>query len=202
MYYMQLFAKLMQNGRYRTLIAVCRRVVANPPPTPAAYKQAGSIEEYAQMWLVRSYEQLKDDDAMLREGEKFMAKYPGSNQFQVIQMLLNAAIDRKRDREAGVNEARAEIAHLPGNQQYDPCKTGPIYKNHKQNNDALRDLETCMRLGNKVQIPWLTPFLLVWVNYDLHHFKESRKWIDYLRVNAPEQYRNVRHLETMMPREE
>ena len=113
-------------GRYKTLIVVCKRVVANPPPTPPQLKQAGSLEEMAQMWLVRSYESLKDDDGMLREGEKFMAKYPTSMQFSVIQMLLNNAIDRKRDREAGGQKAKEEIAQLPRDQQSDPCRTVQI----------------------------------------------------------------------------
>ncbi len=201
-YYMQLFGQLASSGHHKTLIAVCRKVLANPPPTPPQVAGFGTIEEQAQIWLIRSHEALKDDDGMLREGERFMAKYPGSQQFALMQMLINNAIDRKRDREAGMQKAKAEIAALPHEDQYDPCKTGPIYKSNAQLKDAKRDLETCVKLGRPQVVPWLASFLLVFVSYDLGHYAEARKWIDVLKRDYPEQYRNVRHLETMMPREE
>ena len=201
MYYTQIFSKLMMAGRYKTLIAVCEKVVANPPPTPASLAAAGSLAEMAQMWLVRGHESLKDDDGMLREGERFMAKYPTSMCFSTIQMLLNTAIDRKRDREAGKDKAAQEIASL-GAQRNDPCRTGQIYKSNAQLVLAKRDLEACVKQGNHAATPWLAPFLLVFVNYDMGHYKDARRWIDQLRTEYPEQYRNVRHLETMMPREE
>jgi TolB-like protein len=201
-YYTQLFARLMQAGRYKTLAVVCRRLIANPPPTPPQVAQTGSLAEMAQMWLVRCHEQLKDDDGMLREGEKFMAKYPTSMYFSTIQMLLNSAIDRKRDREAGGQKAREEIVRLSPNQQHDPCFTGPIYKSNHQLNDAIGALEACVKNGGHPHVKWLPSFQLVFVNYDLGRYKEARRWIEYLRTNYPDQYRNVRHLETMMPREE
>jgi TolB-like protein/tetratricopeptide (TPR) repeat protein len=202
MYYTQLFAQLMINGRYRTLIVVCQKVVAHPPPTPPQMAMAGSLDEQAQMWLVRSYEQLKDDDDMLREGEKFMQKYPTSAQFNVMQMLLNAAIDRKRAHEEGVQKARDEIARLPPQQQNDPCRLGTVYKSQHQNPEALKAFEACQQRGGDPRLPWLAAFDLVWVNYEMGRTTEARKWITFLRDNFPEQYRNVRHLETMMPREE
>ncbi len=201
MYYTQLFAKLMMAGRYKTLIAVCRRVVANPPPMPPQMAASSSIEEMAQMWLVRSYESLKDDDGMLREGEKFMAKYPTSMYFSTIQMLLNVAIDRKRDRESGGSKAQEEIANL-GPRRGDPCATGPIYKSNNQLPAAKRDLEQCVKNGGDKHTPWLAQFLLVFVNYDLGKYKEARRWVEVLRTQYPEQYRNVRHMDQMMPKEE
>jgi len=201
-YYAQLWGRLMMAGRYKTLIAVCRKVLANPPPTPPALMMAGSMEEQAQMWIVRSYEQLKDDDAMLREGEKFMAKYPTSSQFSTLQMLMNVAIDRKRDRTAGEQKAKDEIAGLEPKDRANPCRVGPIYKSHLQLQPARRELEACVKRGDPGPLEWMAPFLLVFVNYDLGHYKDARKWIDLMRTKYPEQYRNVRHLETMMPREE
>ena len=49
---------------------------------------------------------------------------------------------------------------------------------------------------------WIPAFLLVFVNYDLGHYKDARKWVEVVRTQYPDQYRNVRHMETMMPREE
>ncbi len=202
MFYTQIFAKLYIGGRYRTLIAVCKKVVANPPPTPPQMAMAGSLDEQAQMWLVRSYEQLKDDDNMLREGEKFMAKYPTSMYFSTIQMLLNVAIDRKRDSDAGGQKSRQEIAQLRPEQQGDPCRTGTVYNSNKQYNEALAAFEACQKRGGDPNVPWLASFQLVWVNYNMGRWPEARKWIEFLRTNYPDQYRNVRHLETMMPREQ
>ena len=199
--YLQLYGRLMMAGRYRTLIAVARKVIAHPPQTPPAYASAGSLEEQAQGWLVRSYEQLKDDDGMLRECEVFLRKYPASQMYSTNQMLCNVAIDRKRDKEQGGDKAAQEIAALPP-QQNDACRRGSIYNSYKQSGKAKKEMEACWAAGGDKNTPWLAPFQLVFVNYDLGRYAEARKWIEVLRTKYPEQYRNVRHMETMMPREE
>jgi TolB-like protein len=200
--YQVLFGRLMQAGRYRTLIAVARRVIANPPPVPEAYKNYESLEAQAQYWLVQSYSSLKESDHMLRECEVFLAKYPTSMYFSSVQMLSNVAIDQKRQGEAGEAEAADEISKMRPEQRSNPCYTGVVYNSKKQFLLAKRDLEQCVRDGNHHQLPWLPSFLLVIVNNDLGKFKDARKNLDFLRENFPDHYRDVRHFETVMPREE
>jgi len=202
--YQTLFGRLMMAQRWRTLIVVARRVVANPPPVPEAYKHTmmQSLDEQAQYDLVRAYESLKDDDHMLHECEVFLAKYPTSMYFSSTKMVCDVAVDRKRNAQKGVAEASTALAKLPAAKRADPCERARVYRDAKQNVEAKRDYEQCWNDGNRVMLPWLTPFQLVWVNYDLAHFKEARKWIEILRVQFPDQYKNVRHLESMMPREE
>ncbi|MEO6953517.1 MAG: CsgG/HfaB family protein [Polyangia bacterium] len=200
--YLQLNGRLMMAGRYRTLIAVSRKIIANPPPTPPAYASMGSISEQAQGWLIRSYEQLKDDDGMLRECEVFLRKYPASQMYSMNQMLCNVAIDRKRDKESGGDKAEQEIAALAPARRQDPCQRGSIYNSNKQFPKAKKELEACAANGGDKNAPWITPFLLVIVNYDLGHYADSRKWIEVVRTKYPDHYRDVRHFETMMPHEE
>jgi TolB-like protein/tetratricopeptide (TPR) repeat protein len=200
-FYSQLFGSLLSQGRYRTLIAVAEKVVAHPPPPPS-YPGMAPLDEMAQMWLVRAHEALKEDDAMLREGEKFLAKHPTSMYFSTIQMLMNAAIDRRRLAEEGGQKASAEIARLDGNAQNDPCRTGPIYKTNGQLKKARELLQECLRRGDDPRVPGLALFQLVFVDMDLGHFKEARVYLDKLRTVNPEYYRNARHLETMLPKEE
>ena len=200
--YMQLYGRLMTAGRYRTLIAVARKVIANPPPMPPEYASMGPMPEQAQGWLVRSYEQLKDDDGMLRECEVFLRRYPASQMYATNQMLCNVALDRKRDKEQGDDKATQEIAALAPAEQKNSCRRGTIYNSNKQFPQAKKEMEACWAVGGDKNLPWLTPFQLVFVNYELGYYAEARKWIELLRTKYPEQYRNVRHLETMMPREE
>lgn len=202
--YQTLFGRLMMAGRWKTLIVVARRVIAHPPPLPDAFKHtmAQPLDEQAQGYLVRAYEQMKDDDRMLHECEVYLAKYPTSTQFGTMKMLCDVAIDRKRAKEEGAAKATTELAKLPPAKRNDPCERGRVYHQEKQNVDAKREYEQCWKDGSHTLIPWFPAFQLVWINFDLAHFKEARKWIEVLRVQYPEQYKNVRHLESMMPREE
>jgi TolB-like protein len=200
-YYTQLFSTLMVQRRYRTLLGVCRYAIKNPAPPPP-YPTMQPIDEMAQMWIIRSHEALKEDDAMLREGERFLAKYPTSPYFSTIQMLMNAAIDRRRRAEEGAQKAADELAHLSPSDRGNPCRQGPIYKSHGQLERARTELQACLQRGDDPRIPGLSLFLLVFVDMDLGHFKESRAYLEKLRTVNPEYYRNARHLEQMLPTEE
>ena len=68
-------AQLMQQSRWRTLIVVSQAYAADPPVLAMAANP--SPVEQAQMNIVKGYEQIHDDDGVLREGEKFMQKYKG-----------------------------------------------------------------------------------------------------------------------------
>ncbi len=200
-YYLTLFANLMQQGRYRTLIVLSHKVQEHPLVLPPSFANAPQIDEQAQMWIFRAYEALKDDDNMLREGEKYMAKYPTASGFTTVQMLMNVAIDRKRDRDEGAAAAEAEFKSWTPKERANPCRTGPIYHSHKQDVKARAAMEACAKAPDP-SMPWFSAFMLVLINYDLGDFKQSRKWLEVMRTQYPEKYRDVRHFETMMPREQ
>lgn len=147
MQYSSLSGQLMQQSRWRTLIAVSRPYVADPPKLPPAYAMAGAPDETAQMWIVKAYDQLHDDDGVLREGEKFMAKYPTSMSIGIIRMEMNNAINHKHAVEDGKREAPIEIAKLPPNERNNPCKRAQIYNEKAQLADAKREYLACDKAG-------------------------------------------------------
>jgi hypothetical protein len=200
-FYTQLFGNLMVQRRYRTLLQLCRRVVSNPPPKPS-YPGMQPLDEQAQMWIVRCHEQLKEDDAMLQEGEKFLARYPTSIYFSTTQLLMNAAIDRRRRAQEGEAKAAEEVARLGAAAQSNPCRVGSIYKSHAQLSRAREAFQACLQRGDDPHTPGLALFQLVFIDLDLAHFKEARAYLDKLRTANPELYRNARHLEAMLPNEE
>ncbi len=143
--YGMLTAQLMQQGRWRTLIAVSRAFAADPPTLPTT--MAFSPVEQAQMNIVKGYDQLHDDDGVLREGEKFLAKYPASMFMQVIRGEMNNAINHKHAVEDGKKGAADALAKLPPADRGNPCKTAPIYNDKHQLPEAKRDYIACDKRG-------------------------------------------------------
>jgi len=145
--YGMLTGQLMTQSRWRTLIAVSRAFAADPPQLPQQYASTIKPEEQAQMNIVKGYDQLHDDDGVLREGEKFMAKYPASMFTNIIRMEMNNAINHKHAVEDGKREAPLEIAKLPPNERNNPCKRAQIYNDKAQLADAKREYLACDKAG-------------------------------------------------------
>ncbi len=141
--YGMLSGQLMTQGRWRTLIAVSRAFVADPPKVAANPSPA----ETAQLNIIKGYEQLHDDDGVLRDGEKFLAKYPASMFMTIVRAEMNNAINHKHAVEDGKRGAATAIAQLPPGERGDPCKTAPIYNDNHQLAEAKRDYIACDKRG-------------------------------------------------------
>jgi hypothetical protein len=122
--------------------------------------------------------------------------------FSTIQMLMNAAIDRRRQAEEGTSRAEQKIATLGLSEQKDPCRLANVYREFRQLKKARERYQECVQRGDDPHVPGLALFQLVFVDMDLGLFKEARAYLDRLRTVNPEYYRNARHLETMLPKEE
>jgi TolB-like protein len=140
-----LTGQLMTQGRWRTLIAVSRAFAADPPVLPM--QSPMSPAEQAQQNIVKGYDMLHDDDGVLREGEKFLAKYPASMFVTLIRAQMNNAINHKHAVEDGKREAPALIAQLPPNERNNPCKRASIYHDKAQLADAKREYLACDKAG-------------------------------------------------------
>jgi outer membrane protein assembly factor BamD (BamD/ComL family) len=60
-------------GRYRKVIQVARALLTLTPP-PNYEQMVPSVQQY----IITAYDQLKDYDAALAEGERFLQRYPTS----------------------------------------------------------------------------------------------------------------------------
>lgn len=92
---------------------------------------------------------LKRWDDVLREGESFMARAPGSSVFTAIKGMVQLAIQRKRDIEAGVAKAQRDVDSLSPSARWDLCLVANMYGRNEQYDAALRLYRACMQLGIK-----------------------------------------------------
>lgn len=186
--YGQLMGLLMQQGRYRTLIAVSRAIVANPPAPVNGYDMAAQ----AQQTIVNCYSQLHDDDGVLREGEKFLAKYPASMMVNLVQMQMNNAISHKHAVAEGKPKAAAAIAALPPGERADPCKRASIYNDNAQLEDAKREYLACDAAGGpRGWPPGTMALILARLALDTNDVPLMQKSLARLERENPQQYRTV-----------
>jgi len=141
--------------------------------------------------MVRGYDSLHDNDGVLREGEKFMAKYPASLYTQIIRTWMNNAINHKHAVEDGKREAPAEIAKLPPNERNNPCKRAQIYNDKAQLADAKREYLACDKAGGMGPYapPGTMAIILGRLALDTNDVPLMRKMMARLEKENPTQYR-------------
>ncbi len=195
--YLQLFSQLLVQRRCRHLIHEARAVVQSPPP--AAPPPYPSLPEMALQHIVLCEGMLKDDDGVLRDGEKFLASYPSSMMFGSVRNSMDQSIERKRQREDGRAKAEAEIAQLSPTESQDLCKVGLAYNSNHQSRQARRLIDQCLAGGKTImpRAPMLT--VLVVAAMDEGDFRGARHYLEVMRTEAPEQYRGMKGFELAMP---
>jgi TolB-like protein len=196
MQYNMLVGHLMQQGRWRSLIAVSRLLVADPPKVPGLQIPADAS---AQENIIRGYDQLHDDDGVLREGEKYLAKYPSSMTISVVRMWMNNAINHKHAVADGVQGAAQALAKLPPAERDDPCKRAQIYANNEQTKDAKRNWIACDAKGGP---PYWGPgnmaLILARLALDTNDVALMKSSMARLQRENPQQYRQVQLWETLV----
>jgi TolB-like protein len=195
--YLQMFSQMLVQRRCRHLIIEARAVLASPPPpAPPPYP---SLPEMALQHIVVCESMLKDDDAVLRDGEKFVATYPSSTLFLSVRNSMDQSIERKRQREDGRAKAEADIAKLSSTESQDLCKVGLAYNANHQTRQARRLIDQCLAGGKTImpRAPMLT--VLVVAAMDEGDFAAARRYLEQMRNEAPDQYRSLKGFELAMP---
>jgi TolB-like protein len=188
-YYGQLFGQLLSQRRYHRMIAISRALVANPPPQTNNWY---SLVEQAQYYIVYCYSQLKEDDALLSEGEKFLAKYPASQSIGLVQMLMNNAINHKHAVADGKKAAEKLLAALPAGERSDPCKRAPILKDNQQLEAAKREWLACdARGGPAGWPPGNMSMILASLALDTRDAPLMKKALARLQREDPQTYRTI-----------
>jgi TolB-like protein len=142
--YVQLFGNLFTERRFRRVIELARVVIAAPPPVPPTL----GLEETARAMLIGAYTSLQRWDDVLREGEIYVAKFPGSRGFAHVRWQIGRAIDMKRKIADGKQKAADEIAAHPHD---DDCQQAGIYERQLQLPDARKKLESGLTSGCKMK---------------------------------------------------
>jgi hypothetical protein len=142
----QIFGRLMIQKRWRRILAECVEVRRANPPKPA-HPSVPYVIEFCGFYDTVAYTNLRDYDAVLRVGEKFVASYPTSMWFEGVRNLMESALREKREGEEGRAKAAAEIAALAPPEKYEPCKLSSVYRAHRQFRDQRKYLEQCIGVG-------------------------------------------------------
>lgn len=194
-YYAQYIGALAQQHKWRTLAAECKAIVDNAPADTLK-----DLKIFAHSQLITAYMMLKDDDALLREGEKFLALYPGNLQYQGVRAQMDAAIDRKR--EADENKAAADkaIAELAPALRGDLCMVAVQYNSNKQYREARAKFEECQKAGgSKLFPPGQVEQFLVIACHGAGDFKAARAHMRELEKVDPKLYRSFSSFEQVIP---
>ena len=195
--YSQIFGKLQMQRRWYTLERLSREVVAHPPPkAPPPFPD---IAEMAQMNLVTCAQMRRNDDAVLREGEKFLAKYPTSNFFGSVRAQMDAAIERKRAVEEGKQKVAQDLSQMEPSHRADPCMVAQKYNENKQAAEARHLFEQCLATGSRFFTRPVTLELLVTVTLAQGDFPATRRYLDQLKAADPKIWKTISAVAVTMP---
>ncbi len=193
-HYVLRFAELQRQRRYRTLIAEATAIVQNPPP--AVPDLAEQLPETAQYLMVAAYDQLNDDDSVVREGQRFMASYALSDGFVGVRQLVDAALTRKQQRDEGRAKAAAALDKLAPGERNNPCRVAEVFDDHHQLAEARQAFERCLDTPGKHD-PQVVQ--LIWVCYHQADFRAVSRLLEKLQKEFPGRYRQVMHLADELP---
>jgi TolB-like protein len=186
MLYQQLMSNYMMQKRWRHVMATARAMIALPPSTPNYDSYVGSAWDT----LISGHAIYHEWDDALREGEKFMAKYPGSTLFEMVKMRVNVAIEEKKQIAEGLQKAEHELAGVT-----DPCKRGQIFASNKNPQKGLVELRRCLAAGPDNHAPMPAGFYTFQAAVacrDSGDFPGMLKYMDQLAPLNQEWYRSLK----------
>ena len=141
----QLLARLAAQARWHAIVREARAFLQALPPQP----EGNNLIDAIAMMLVQYDGSLKDYDAVLRDGEWYLKRTPGSAMFMSIDTAIKQAIESKRRVEEGKKQVAKELADAPAGQPKDKCRLGDLYRNAEQYTDAIAHYEACSKSGTK-----------------------------------------------------
>lgn len=142
---LQAFGAQLAQRRYRQLRADARALLAGPPLPPAP--NGPRIDELAAYYVLTADQALHDRDALLRDGEAFLARFPASVYFKAAESLVRNAIDQRRDEEARKAKLPDELAELRTEQRWDLCNLARIHARAAMHLEAQRLFRACVAVG-------------------------------------------------------
>jgi TolB-like protein len=138
----------------------------------------------AAFYLVMSHQNLHDWDAVLRDGEQFLQRYPSSMYFAAVKSYVEQAISKKRKIAEGKDKVVAELAKIEGDRRWDLCQFAYVYRNHDQHQEARRFFRACMEVGTRPAKEILSH--LVGEDMECGDWSQAKKDLQELRRLDPE----------------
>ncbi len=140
----QLFVALLNARRYRLLLVEARELSSHNPPTPPPSNGLAPANQAAAYYIVQAESYLKDEDAVLRDGEAFLKKFPGTLYYSSAASLVQQSIMHKHNAETGKQQLDEWLAKYGAENQRDLCNLAAVYKGFYQYRDAQRLYRGCL----------------------------------------------------------
>jgi TolB-like protein len=144
----------------------------------------------AAFFLVSTDASLRDWDAVLHDGEQFLAHWPTSPYLPAVRGLLESTIARKRKEEEGRAAIAGELTKITGRQRWNLCRFAGTYAQYQQHVEARRFYRACLEVGAETPKDVLVP--LVREDLELGDFAQARKDLGELERVDPAAFRNNR----------
>src|SRR5262249_39086207 len=143
----QVFATLQQARRFRTMVALARQMANGPSASATMPGGAIRVDEMAMYYVIIGENMLKQHDAVLRDGEAFMRRFPTSMYFQGAKSTMDFIIREKHEVEQGKEKITTEMARLSSDQRWNLCRVATEYTFAHQYPEAQRLFHACFAVG-------------------------------------------------------
>jgi TolB-like protein len=190
----QLIGGLATRQRWRSILVQARAVAQKPPP-PAPMCDTGEIAEF---WVVSAEENLFMHDALLRDGEKFIAKHPASTYAPMVKLSMERVIDEKRKVFEGEQEVAAAVNQMEPAARNDVCRVALVYNEHHQVREARRLLDQCLSTKSVITRP-VALNLLITLSATNGDYASARRYLGMLEQEDHKAWSNLRQWSNTWP---
>jgi hypothetical protein len=187
------FGELASKRRYHQLLTEAHAAVAHPPPPVADLSE--QVPDVAQVMIVVAHDRLHDDEAVVREGRKYLAAHPTARSAAGVKALIDQAEERRRARADGAAAASEALAKMSAADRKDLCRVATLYEDHSQLKEAREAYASCVGSGHGAT--YLVH--LIWIEFRLGNFAAVSSLLEKLKVAAPALYQQAAHLADELP---
>ena len=179
---------LQQARRFRTLVAVGRSL-ATGPAASAAMPGGARVDEVGLYYVIIGENMLKQRDAVLRDGEDYLRRFPTSNFFAGTKAMMDVVIREKHEEEEGRQKVKQKLAEMSSEQRWNLCHVANEYQWSHQYREAQRLYHACFAVGgvDKNALP-----MLIQADVMLGDWAAARHDLGELEKADPEMYRTMK----------
>ena len=182
-------AALQQARRYRTLVAVGRSL-ATGPAAAAAMPGGARVDEAALYYVIIGENMLKEPDAVLRDGEDYLRRFPTSSFFAGTKAMMDGVIREKHEVEEGQKKVKERLAEMSSEQRWNLCHVANEYQWAHQYREAQRLYHACFAVGGGVEKSALP--MLIQADVMIGDWAAARHDLGELEKADPEMYRTMK----------
>ncbi len=180
----ELVHRLMAERRWRAVLSLELERVRQLEGT-ADTSELGQLEA-SRARVILALGELKLRDGVLREGERFLARHPGSPYFAQVMRQVEATVAWRRKSEEHAQKAAERVREAKGDSRWDLCQLGRFYRMEHQAEQARRLFRACVRAGAEDPAQALVD--LAESEAELGDFARARAALKQLQAEDPDAF--------------